>query len=123
MNNTFKRGFSSGFFSKGFFNNKIHLNCLKSSVNPTSFKINFSNKFFMTRMLVLNKSKFLTSQIGNAQIVSGSMSALEDITDTESSVQSELNEGIIQIGDLFLFKDDCKWTCLTRLVSGPQSPV
>jgi hypothetical protein len=121
MNNTFRRGCS---FTKSFLNNKYQFNLLHSRINQGLFKINYSNKTFLTRVLHLNGSYGLLSSLLNTQLLSGSMGSSKSLYDSElSELQSDVNDGLVVLGDLFFFRDDCKWTCGTRLVSGPQSPV
>jgi hypothetical protein len=124
MNNTFRRGFNNC-FTKSFLNNKYQFNLLHSSLNQGAFRINYSNKTFLTRVLHLNGSYGLLSNLLNRQVISGSIGSSKDLLDSEvSELQSDVNDGLVVLGDLFFFRDDCKWTCgSTRLVSGPQTPV
>jgi hypothetical protein len=78
----------------------------------------------MTRVLHLAGSYSLMSKVASIQVLSGALGTSKDLLDTEASgLQTEVNDGLVVLGDLFYFRDDCKWTCGTRLVSGPQSSV
>jgi hypothetical protein len=125
MYNTFRRGFSSsGFFTKSFFNNKYHFNMFNSKVNQNVFRINFANKSFLTRILHLNGSYSLLAKLTNNQQIAGSIGCNKDVMERENSdLQLDINDGLVLMGELFFFRDDCKWACGTRLVSGPLSPV
>jgi len=135
MNNSFRGAFNNfkgrsaqnfGFKnSKSFFNNKFSSSFLNyGSTSSTAFRINFGNKYFMSKMLSLNQSHAIVSMISNASIVSGMTSGLE--LENESCLgqsTAESMEALVMIGDVCLLREDCKWTCGTRLASGPHTPV
>ena len=117
------RGFSQ--FSRSFFNNKNQFKFLTSQVNQNSLRIKFSNKSFLSRILHLNASYGLLSKLLNKNIISGSVGSSRDLFDSENAeLQRDLNESLALVGEVYFFREDCKWTCGTRLgVSGAQSPV
>jgi hypothetical protein len=117
------RGFSQ--FSRSFFNNKNQFKILTSQVNQNSLKINFSNKSFLSRILHLNASYGLLAKLLNKSVISSSVGSSKDLYESENGeLQQDVSEGLALLGEVYFYRDDCKWTCGTRLlVSGPQSPV
>jgi hypothetical protein len=121
MNNAFRKGFHG--FTKSFFNNKYQFNTFNSKTNQNHFRINFANKSFITNILGLNNSYSLISKLTNGQIISGAF-ACKDLAEGENAdTLCDANDGVALLGELFYFRDDCKWTCGNRMVTGPQSPV
>jgi hypothetical protein len=132
MNYTFRSAYNSGFrnsssyfnsnFKKSFFNNKMNTSFFNSS-HSRNFTINFSNKYFMTKMLSLVQCQSLLGRV-NKTISCGVMSSFQDEGRAEAAcTESESLDSLILIGEFVFLKDDCKWTCGTRLSSGPVSPV
>ncbi len=129
--NSFNYGFKSNFrnfsqnFSKSFFKNKSSVNFLNNQANSTSFlKINFGNKYFMSKILALSQSSTLVGMITNSRIVSGATGSADYEADNELGTSSaETSEALVMVGDVCLLREDCKWTCGTRLASGPVTPV
>ncbi len=121
-----KFGQSSFNFSKSFFSNKFNMNFSDSSTNQSNtFKINFGNKYFMSKLQCLSLSQTIAGMITNSCIVSGlSQGSMQNESDSEMESAAAIpNDTIVLLGDICLIRDDCKWTCSTRLTSGPQSPV
>jgi hypothetical protein len=135
MNYSFRGAFNYGFkssfgssnfkFSKSFFNNKYNMSFSSGSSNQSNkFQVNFGNKNFMSKLQNLLMSQTLTSQISKSRIVSGLMGTVENESDSElGKACAEPTDVVVLLGDICLIRDDCKWTCGTRLASGPQSPV
>jgi hypothetical protein len=115
------RGFSSS-FNRAFFNSKNQFNFLNSKINQNMSKIKFSNKSFYTRIINLSNSSTLASIMNQYRIMSTAIGTGMDPTESETNkLQSDLNGGIGLLSELFLCKDVSKWTCSTRLSTGPIS--
>lgn len=121
-------GFSRGFntfknFNKSFFNNKAQFKFERAN-KGSLFQINYGNKHYMTKMQLLNQSHPLVGKmgptVGNFEQLGSSD---EGVKTSLASLGAEANTALILLGDLCFINEDCKWTCVTRLVSGPQSPV
>lgn len=129
MNNSFRGAFNHGFknfssFNKSFFNSKYNMNFLNSSSNQgRAFKINLSNKFFMSKLLTLTQSNSVLSQMKGTNSFCGLMSSFCELNPELSLAGNEGIEGLVLLGELCFLREDCKWTCGTRLTSGPRSPV
>jgi hypothetical protein len=124
----FKGGFktfsqSRSHFSKSFFNNKYTMNFANSSTNQSfSFKINFGNKFFMTKLQDLNLCTTLKSQISTGRMISGINGTMLSESDSEMGlVNGTPTEVDLLFGDICLVGDSCKWTSSIRLTTGPRS--
>lgn len=116
----FKKGFSFN-FSKSFMNSKGSLNFMKGNQGKY-FTVNFSNKYFMTRVLTLNFDHPLVGRVSPAQRTCGLLGTVEDEMDMEIGGNGLVTyEGLVMLGDICLIREDGKWTCSTRLVN--QSPV
>jgi hypothetical protein len=109
-------------FTKSFFNNKLNSSILNSQSNcGYKFKTNFANKAFSTQLTnILNLSTVLRTAQNIGQ---GVKQGDEGIDSEVASLVNDINNGAISILDLSLFKDDSKWTCSTRLINGPKTPV
>ena len=135
MNYSFRGGFNYGFktkfgassfnFSKSFFNSKNNISFLNGSCNQSKkLKVTFSNKSFMSKMQVLSMSQTLASMIATSRIVSGLTGTVENGSGSElGTATCEPSDALVLLGDICLIRDECKWTCGTRLSSGPQMPV
>jgi len=128
MNNSFRGGFnyfsrSSFNFSKSFFNNKFNLNFANNSANQgLRFQVNFGNKCFITKLQTLTMSQTLTG-IVSANSIGGMQGVLLSEADSElGHTKSATTDALVLLGEVCLIRDDCKWTCSTRLASGPHSP-
>jgi hypothetical protein len=78
----------------------------------------------MSKLQVLSMSQTLASMIATSRIVSGLTGTVENESDSVmSNASCEPTNALVLLGDICLIRDDCKWTCGTRLASGPQSPV
>jgi hypothetical protein len=90
----------------------------------SKLKVNFSNVYFMNKLQNLGLSQTIASQMTIKRIVSGLVGASEsDMNKNISSTSVLPSEAVVLIGDICLIREDCKWTCSTRLASGPQSTV
>lgn len=125
---SFKGGFktfkNSNFnFSKSFFNNKYNMNFANSSANQSfSFKINFGNKFFMSKLQNLALCQTLKSQVSTGRIVSGLSGTMQSESESEmSSINAVPTDVEVLFGDVCLVGDSCKWTSSIRLTTGPRS--
>ncbi len=135
MNYSFRGAFNYGFktkfgsssfnFSKSFFNSKNNISFLKDSCNQSNkLNVAFNNKSFMSKLQVLSMSQTLASMIATSRIVSGLRGTVENESDSEmGNTSCEPSDAMVLLGDICLLREDCKWTCGTRLSSGPQSPV
>jgi hypothetical protein len=128
MSSSFRGGFnyfsrSSFNFSKSFFNNKFNLNFTNNSANQgLKFKVNFGNKCFITKLQTLTISQTL-SGIVSANSMGGMQGVLRSEADSELGLtKSSTTDALVLLGEVCLIRDDCKWTCATRLASGPHSP-
>jgi hypothetical protein len=119
-NNNFRRGFSS--FGKSFFNNKFNFNFIKTNINQSKFKIGFFNKYYMTQIFFLSKSQGLCVSFNKSQILGGYGKADDSADLEESHIKNDISNALVTVGDISLFREDCKWTCGTRL-TGPQLPI
>lgn len=129
MNNSFRGGFNYGFknfsgFNKSFFNSKHNISFINSSFNKSkNFIVNMSNKYFMSKTLSLTQSHSILNQINSTNSFCGLLSSFNEINSEMSVTGSESLDSTVLIGELCFLRDDCKWTCGTRLTSGPRSPV
>jgi hypothetical protein len=118
--NNSKRSFN---FSKSFFNNKYNFNILNSN-QGNKFKINFGNKMFMNKLFILNQSSEIVGKVTNSRISSGVLGTMENESDSEmGQACNSPSDAMVLFGDMCLIRDECNWTCGTRLSSGPMSPV
>ncbi len=133
MSYSFRGAFNSGFkssfnkssfnFSKSFFNNKYYFNLLNSN-QGLKFKINFCNKSFMSKLQTLNDSSNLVGQVTNLRISSGALGIMKNESDTVmGQTTSDPTEALVLLGDICLVREDCKWTCKTRLSTGTMTQL
>ena len=123
MNNSFRGAFNYG-FNRSFFNSKYTFNLFNCSSNKAkAFKINISNKFFITKTLSLTQSQTILNQINNTNSFCGLMSTFNESISELALTGMESVDSIGLIGEICFLRDDCKWTCGTRLTSGPRSPM
>ncbi len=101
------------------------MNFLNNNINQGSkLKVNFSNVYFMNKLKILGLSQTLASKITGTRIVSGLVGASDNEMSKNITSTCELpSDAVVMIGDICLIREDCKWTCSTRLASGPQSTV
>lgn len=129
MNNSFRGAFNYGFknfsgYNKSFFNSKFNMNFMNSSSNKSqAFKINMSNKCFMSKTLYMSQSHSILNEISNLNSFSGLTSSFKEINSEVSVNGADCADSLVLIGELCFLRDDCKWTCGTRLTSGPRSPM
>ena len=114
MNYTFGRGFSYGFknnfgkfnfstFNKSF-NNKNAFKMFNSNLNSQTFKINFSNKYFMTKAVFLanNPNLLNNAGLGSKMLVGEVKNGMElDNLDSDITTLSS-GDGMTQVSGLFL---------------------
>lgn len=117
MNNNFHKSFKYTFsysfknFSTSFFKGKSVLNMMQCNQNSKKSLINFANKYYMTKLHVLNAIASSGSFLAPKMVTGQAKSLSEDSLNLEKSTSS-LVEGVsltqdtmmIINGILFLFK-------------------
>jgi hypothetical protein len=134
MNNTF-RGFRFGYnnfkvgfkpsqsnFSRSFFQSKYILNLLRMNIG-NNFKINFSNKNFMSKVLEMNNGQQLAILLGGSYRLIGISGSTENVSDTEvglSCLETKIGQALYELS---LMLDDCKWMPCAVLACGTIPPT
>jgi hypothetical protein len=133
MNNTF-RGFRAGYnnfnggfkrshfdFSRSFFQTKSSFNFMRMNLG-NNFKIYFSNKNFMSKVLELNNCHPLILSLGTSSRSTAAISGNEDISDMDVGLSAlEKKDGLVLFESLSLMHDDCMWTRCIPVGSGSHS--
>lgn len=121
MKNAFKQRFSNCFSSSFFNTNKFQFKLINNSA-PNKFKINFSNKFFMSQMLNLNSSYKLALLMNSTQTVGGGFfnGALYISSEDNLSLNGSETDLFGLQGDSLSNNEERMWTC-DSVVAGPTS--
>lgn len=90
MNFSYGKNFFSRGFSKSFMNNKTCFNMMNSFANGNKFRINFSNKYYFNKMVVLCQTDGLTtcSTVQGVDMMSSTSGS--EIMSVEESISSSM---------------------------------
>jgi hypothetical protein len=114
MNSSYGRGFSYGykhFSSKSFStffkqnsNNKNMFNMFNSTLNSQKFKINFSNKCFMSKAYFLDNHPGMISELSlGSKMLSGEVKSASELEQIEKEAIN-MGEGMSLVQGLFLIR-------------------
>ena len=123
MNNSFGRGFNSGFrsnfYSKSKFNfstffknankNKNIFNMFNSKINSPIFKINFSNKYFIGKVYLMSNTLNASGKnIFGSKMLSGDHKLTSDADYKELDLNSLILSDNIMLNGFFVVKSGKK---------------